>query len=318
MEESSWKKCEQNDVARYCEEYLSRYAGGAYARQAKQRLAELDVPSPGDKFRDCPGCPELVVVPSGSYRMGSPSSEVYREDDEGPVHRVAIARPFAVGVYEVTRGEFARFVSETGRSMGDSCIVYEDGGLQERSGLSWKSPGFNQTDAHPVVCVNWHDAQAYVRWLSRETGQHYRLLSEAEWEYVARAGTTTEYWWGGEGTDYCRYANASQGSTVASQGLCNEGYEETSPVGSFPANEFGLHDVSGNVKEWTEDCWNKNYEGAPSDGSAWESGDCRYRMVRGGSWVNPPVDLRSGHSSAEPSGGRDNTIGLRVARTLTP
>ena len=148
--------------------------------EERKRLRE----SVGKVFRDCDGCPELAVVPPGNYMMGSPSSEAGRGDDEGPVHRVVIGEPFAVGVKEVTRGEYRRFVRATGHSAGDSCRTYENGKWESRGGRNWEDPGYGQTDEHPVVCVNWGDAKAYVGWLSEETGEGYRLLSEAEWEYV--------------------------------------------------------------------------------------------------------------------------------------
>ena len=263
----------------------------------------------GTKLRDCAECPELVVVPSGSFEMGSPSSEDGRDDDEGPVHRVRIGRAFAVGVKEVTVGEYGRFVSETGRSMGDSCWTYEGGGWESRSGRGWRNPGFGQTDGHPVVCVSHEDAQAYVGWLSGETGEGYRLLSESEWEYVSRAGTRTAYWWGNE-----------IGRNRANCDGCGSRWDnrQTAPVGSFSANAFGLHDVHGNVWEWVEDCWNGSYAGAPTDGSAWESGDCSRRVLRGGSWDLAPGILRSANRNGDSTGNRVDLVGFRVARTLTP
>ena len=281
-------------------------------------------------FRDCPECPELVVVPSGSFMMGSPGSEEGRYDDEGPVHRVRIAEPFAVGVYEVTRGEYGRFVSATGHASGDSCMTYEqeegeweEGEWEERSGRNWRNPGFRQTDEHPVVCVSWEDAQAYVRWLSVETGEAYRLLSEAEWEYVARGGTETARYWGESESGQCHHANGADmeakrhasGWTVVD---CDDGYYRTSPVGTFSANRWKLHDVLGNAWEWVEDCWNDSYAGAPGDGSAWESGNCGVRVLRGGSWVSQPRDLRSAGRSGDTPGSRGGNVGFRVARTLTP
>ena len=275
------------------------------AKEAEERrLAEARRKKPGDTFRDCPECPEMVVVREGRFRMGSTAGH----DDELPVHEVTIARQFAVGVNEVTRGEFARFVSATGRSMGNACWTYEGGEWKERSGRHWRSPGFSQTDSHPVVCVSWSDAKAYVRWLSRETGEAYRLLSEAEWEYVARAGTTTAYWWG-NGIGRSR-ANCGDG--------CGDSYRYTAPVGSFSANPFGLYDMHGNVWEWVEDCWNGSYRGAPSDGSAWTSGDCARRVLRGGSWHFSPRGLRSAIRFRYSTGNRDSHAGFRVARTLTP
>ena len=271
------------------------------AKEAEERRrAEARKRQPGYMFRDCPGCPEMVVVREGRFRMGSTAGI----DDERPVHEVTIARPFAVGVHEVTRGEFARFVSATGRSMGNRCRTYEDEDWEWRDGRHWKSPGFRQTDSHPVVCVYWDDAQAYVRWLSRKTGKAYRLPSESEWEYVARAGTTGPYHFG-----------SSLSSSQANYGNNRGG---TAPVGSYPANAFGLHDVHGNVWEWVEDCWNDSYNGAPSNGSAWESGRCEVRVLRGGSWDLEPGYLRSANRGWFTAGDRVINNGFRVARTLTP
>ena len=203
-------------------------------------------------LRDCPECPELVVVPAGRFMMGSRSGG----DVERPVHEVTIARPLAVGVKEVTFGEWGACVS------GGGCGGY--------------LPSDNGN--RPVVSVSWKDAQAYVEWLSGKTGEEYRLLSESEWEYVARAGTRTEYWWGDE-----------IGRNRANCRGCGSRWDgkQTAPVGSFSANPFGLYDVHGNVREWVEDCWNGSYAGAPTDGSAWESGNCSRRVVRGGSRVLP-------------------------------
>ena len=292
-------------------------------REAEERRKRAR--TPGTEFRDCSQCPELVVVPSGSYRMGSPSSESGREDDEGPVHQVTIGRPFAVGVKEVTREEYGTFMSETKRSMGNSCYVNEDGEWKERSGRNWKSPGFGQTDEHPVVCVNWEDAKAYVEWLSRKTRHEYRLLSEAEWEYVARAGTRTARYWGESESGQCRYANGADRALKRADSdwkwatiSCDDGHARTSPAGRYEANGFGLHDVSGNVWEWTEDCWNDSYAGAPGDGSAWKSGNCGLRVLRGGSWSYDPWSLRSADRSKLATGIRGSLAGFRVARTLTP
>ena len=311
--------------------YLSRCGAGcghgAEARRLRAEAEERERFPPGKRFRDCAGCPWMVVVPEGSFLMGSPESEEGRWDDgrEGPVHRVRMARPFAVGVHEVTRGEFARFVSEEGRSMGDGCWGYEGGEWGWRLGKSWENPGFEQTDEHPVVCVSWEDARAYVGWLSEETGKEYRLLSESEWEYVARGGRGTSRYWGEGEAGQCEYANGADEAlkgeyadwpwAVAS---CNDRRVWTSPVGTFEENGFGLHDVLGNVWEWVGDCYHDSYEGAPADGSAWESGDCERRVLRGGSWDSIPGNLRSAIRFRSPTGGRSVNAGFRVARTLTP
>ena len=258
-------------------------------------------PDPLNRFRDCPECPLMVEVPAGSFLMGSPATEERRQTKEGPVHRVTIARPFAVGVYEVTFAEW------------DACI--SDGGCNA------VPPGYRPDDRgwgrgrRPVIRVGWHDVQLYVGWLTRKTGKAYRLLSEAEWEYVARAGTTTRYWWGDEilaDRANCRFCGSRWDG------------ERTAPVGSFYANAFGLYDVHGNVAEWVTDCRNSNYTGAPADGSAWTTGDCSARVARGGSWANVSWYARSASRAfyRVPREGlqrvRATEIGFRVTRPITP
>ena len=220
--------------------------------------------------------------------------------------QVAISRPFAVGKYEVTRGQFRSFVDATGYDAG-SCYFQE--GSYPPEGSNWLDPGFSQTDAHSVVCVSWDDAKAYVNWLSTITGQNYQLLSEAEWEYVARAGTTTAYHFG----------------NTISPNQANYGYDGrispedggTVALGSYPVNAFGLHDVHGNVWEWVEDCWH-NYTGAPTDGSEWVS-DCDdyERVLRGGSWESYAGYLRSANRNRNVARIRVNYLGFRIARTLS-
>ena len=267
----------------------------------------------GRVFRDCPDCPEMIVVPSGRFKMGSPASEKGRDTREGPTHLVTIRYRFAVGVHEVTRGEFGRFVSAMNRVMGKSCWTW-DGQWRNRSGVGWRSPGFSQEDDHPVVCVSWDDAKAYVRWLSKRTGKGYRLLSEAEWEYVARGGTTGPFHFGATiSTDQANY----NGHHTYGSGRKGVHREKTAPVGSFPANGFGLHDVHGNVWEWVDDCWHDFYDGAPTDGSAWTSGGkCGLRVLRSGSWIDEPGLLRSARRGTNKVGNRVSINGFRVARTL--
>lgn len=276
----------------------------------------------GDRFRDCPECPEMVVLPVGSYRMGSPSNEWARRDDEGPVHKVTIAAPFALGVYEVTVAEFGQFADEEGYRQGRSCRTYEYGEYGHR-GRDWRNPGFDQSGRHPVVCVNWNDAQAYAAWLSRKTGEEYRLPSESEWEYAARAGTARAQPWRGTSR---QCSNANGGDAILEErysewplavASCRDGHVHTAPAGSLGANGWGLHDMLGNVGEWTEDCWNDSYAGSPSDGSAWEHGECDMRVLRGGSWLHSPAILRTAKRFPESSGNRSNFFGFRVARTLT-
>ena len=310
--------------------YLELFANGTFSRLARNRLAVLggsaDAPRPaggvrdGETFRDCPSCPELVVIPAGEFLMGSPASEQGRDDEEGPQRRVRVER-FALGRYEVTRGEYAAFAAATRRD-GDRCVVYDDRTYRWSDRASWRSPGYRQTDEHPVVCVSWDDARAYVRWLSAETGRRYRLPSEAEWEYAARAGTSTSRYWGEGPSGQCGNENGAdaaarrrfEGYTVAS---CNDGREFTAPVGTFAANRFGLFDMLGNVGEWVEDCSHDSYRGAPLDGRAWTSGrDCGRRVSRGGSWASSPRDLRAAARSRPDAGGRLDSLGFRVARML--
>ncbi len=298
----------------------------------------------GKVFRDCAECPEMIVIPAGSYRMGSPAHEVGRYSDEGPVHRVTIAKPFAVGRYEVMRAEFAHFADEVGFLQEDeNCdwlnplepefrqgerdpVVCVMGFWPEDENCDWLNPlepEFRQGERDPVVCVDWNDAQAYAEWLSRKTGKAYRLLSESEWEYAARGGTSTARYWGEHEDEQCRYANGIDAaykkhnpSLKYPVAPCNDGHVYTSPAGSFLPNEYGLYDMLGNVNEWVEDCWNDDYAAAPSDGSAWLQGDCSARMFRGGSWGDIPRYLRSAIRYAYTTGDRDDYIGFRVARTL--
>jgi formylglycine-generating enzyme required for sulfatase activity len=242
----------------------------------------------GKPFRDCEQCPEMVVVPAGSFLMGSPETEAGRAPTEGPQHRVTVSRPFAAGRYEVTFDEW------------DACVAA--GGCVRHA----RDEGWGR-GRRPVINVSWNDAQEYVTWLSGLTGKAYRLLSEAEWEYAARAGSATTYPWGDEpGIGHGNF----EGSGSPWSGL------ETAPVGSFEPNAFGLHDVIGNVWERVQDCRNESYAGAPDDGSAWESGDCDLRMLRGGSWVDKPASARVAFRLRSHPDYRNHFNGFRVARTL--
>ena len=260
--------------------------------QAGKRLARK-WPA-GTKLRDCKRCPELVVVPPGSYMMGSPPAEAKRSRDEGPVHRVTLL-PFAVGIHEVTFDEWNACVR------GGGCGKYKP-----------DSEGWGR-GRRPVIHVSWRDAKEYVTWLSGKTGEPYRLLNESEWEYVARAGTAWPFHTGSTiSTEQANY----DGNHTYGSGRKGRYRKKTVKVGSYPPNDFGLHDVHGNVWEWVEDCWNGSYEGAPEDGSAWESGDCSRRVLRGGAWNDSPWYLRSASRSRGASGGRYDSVGFRVARTL--
>jgi len=273
---------------------------------------------PGDVFKDCPKCPEMVVIPAGSFRMGDLQGG--GDNNEKPVHTVTIPRAFAVGRYEVTRGEFAAFVNESGYSAGGGCYTYTGSKWEKSGSKNWRSPGFRQTDRDPVVCVNWGDAKAYVGWLSRKAGKDYRLPSEAEWEYMARAGSTAKYGFGDAESSLCAYGNAADRDTSFSwkNKSCSDGYgERTAPAGSFKPNAFGVYDTIGNVWEWVEDCWHGSYQGAPSDGSAWTTGgQCGRRVLRGGSWVDVPWLARTALRNWVSTVDRGYDYGFRVARTF--
>jgi len=226
---------------------------------------------PGATFKDCDDCPEMVVVPAGSFTMGSPASEKKRDKDEGPRHRVTIPRSFAVGKFEVTFAEWHACVSAGG------CT-------RKPSDRGWGR------GRRPVIDVSWHDAKTYVKWLSGKTGKTYRLLSESEWEFAARAGTTTPFSTGRRITT----AQANFDGNHTYDGSRKGRYrKKTVKVGSFSANAFGLHDMHGNVWEWVEDCYNKTYRSAPTDGSPRTTGSCSHRVLRGGSWLDYPGFLRS-------------------------
>ncbi len=255
--------------------------------------------TPGSVFRDCDKCPEMVVIPVGQFHMGDVSGEGH--ESERPVHRVTIDYPFAVGKYEVTFDEW------------EACVAA--GGCSHRpDDESWGR------GTRPVINVSWEDAQEYGKWLSRKTGQFYRLLSEAEWEYVARAGTTTKYWWGNVAShDYANYGKELNDYDCCG-GLATgaDRWVYTAPVGSFQANAFGVFDTVGNVWEWVEDCWNDDYKGALTDGRVWMSLMCRLRVVRGGSWYGLPESVRPANRYWGDPDDRVSNVGIRVARTLTP
>ena len=253
----------------------------------------------------------MVVIPAGQFRMGCVAGLDCRDVAES-AREVVFARPFALSAYEVTRDEFSRFAAATGHSTNQQCSSYERWlwKWKSRRGGDWRSPGFEQTDTHPVVCVNWNDVRQYVKWLSVETGEAYRLPSEAEWEYAERAGTSTMYSWGDEIGD----SRANCGGRY-----CGDRWEATAPVGSFAPNAWGVYDMHFNVWEWVEDCWNDRHNGAPMDGSAWLRGDCDKRVARGSSWYNGPPNSRGRTRvwvrTDLPGSG---TIGFRVARSLEP
>lgn len=274
------------------------------------------------EFSDCEDCPTMVVIPAGSFMMGSLEGEEGRS--EGAIHEVNIDYEFAVGKYEVTIGQYAEFVGETGHTSTSKCIVWTDK-WEALEDTSWRNPGFGRAplEDEPVGCVNWNDAKAYVAWLSGKTKQPYRLLSEAEWEYAARGGATTRFFWGDTTDEICKYVNLFDKSGTEASDLvyvpaeCDDGFAFTAPVGSFPPNPFGLHDIIGNVWEWTEDCYTVPYPQEPTDGSSYQvEGICVKRSIRGGSWITTPSRQRAAFRGRDPAAVVFTPFGFRVARDL--
>ena len=315
------QEAQRKETAKEAAERQQRKREGIAREQAERDRKALEGVV-GQVFRDCPDCPEMVVVPAGSFRMGGPYGETGRQENESPQHWVQIGQPFAVGMYEVTRQQYSRFAIATNRSLADTCIMFEGGEIRDHVGRHWQNPGFHQTDRHPVVCVSWDDAQAYVRWLSLQTGKPYRLLSESEWEHAARGGTSTARYWGDSESDQCHHANGLDASTdfVGRSGRvgCRDGYPSTSPAGVFTRNSFGLYDALGNAWEWTQDCGieSYDYDEVLGDGRARQTVGCDRRVVRGGSWINGPTFLRAARRDWLPTGYRFNVVGFRIARTL--
>ncbi len=288
----------------------------AVADRLRDRKRSNRVPVVGEVFQDIPGGPEMVVVPADSFMMGSPRGEKGRSNDEGPRHKVTIPNAFAVGRHAVTRGQFAAFVKATAHQ-AEGAYVWTEKDWKHDPKASWRGPGFGQDDSHPVVCMNWDDAKAYAAWLADKTGKPYRLLSEAEWEYAARAGTAEPFWWGTSITP--EQANYDSNYVYEGGGSKGEYRKGTVPVGSFAPNPWGLYNVHGNVWEWCEDIWHDTYKGAPSDGSAWLGrGNASRRVVRGGSWSSIPRNLRSACRLRITTDIRSKDIGFRLGRTLTP
>ena len=302
---------------------------------AQQPADRASPGTPVKALRDCADCPEMVIVPAGSFEMGSSADERVREgvpsrfaDRETLVHRVTIAKPFAMSRNEITRGLYARFVAETKRPDPPACGVFnpDTDSWKERPGYSWRNTGFEQTDDHPVACTSFGDARDFAAWLAKKTGKPYRLATEAEWEYAARGGTTTARYWGDSAEPGCELANIMSAATVARLGnpkswanklVCTSPHAFTVPVGSYPPNPFGLHDMIGNVYEWIADCYHPTYAGAPVDGSAWNEPRCAQHMLRGGAFHSAPwlarVAARGGPVETE---YHPVASGIRVVRDM--
>jgi formylglycine-generating enzyme required for sulfatase activity len=303
LEVRFWNAIKNSDVASDFRTYLDAYPDGQFAAQARSRLQQIDgkgdgaptnsntlsikpMTQPGNApasnvVRDCQKCPQLVLIPAGAFIMGSTEMFPF----EGPVHQVVIRKPFYIGQREVTFEEW------------DACVA--DGGCDY-------SPSHRGVDSGslPVTNLDWEDTQRYLDWLTKKTGKTYRLPSESEWEYAARAGSTTTYSWGR--TMEKNRANCS--------GCNDEPSDNTIATGSYPANDFGLYDMAGNAAEWVEDCWNDSYKSAPTDGSAWIKPRCQERVLRGGSFNNDPRYLRSASRFKYDFDVRYYTNGFRVVR----
>jgi formylglycine-generating enzyme required for sulfatase activity len=279
------------------------------ASQPQVATAKAPAWPPGKVFQDCPTCPLIMVLPPGRFDQGADAGDAKVTRFEVPRHAVSIAYPLGMGIHEVTRGEFKVFVEDTNRDMR-GCETY-DGAWRRRARMNWNDAGYPQSAQHPVTCVSWNDAKAYVEWLSASTGHRYRLPSASEWEYAARTGPGP----------LCSQANvADQTAAKLFPGWqaqpCSDGYVYTAPAGSFAPNEFGLRDMLGNVFEWTEDCWQEDYAHVTSDGSPQLQGDCAQREMRGGSWFTAPDYVRTSYRNHFDSDDRSASVGFRVVRVL--
>lgn len=291
------------------------------------RPGEARAASPRQALRDCTDCPEMVVLPPGGLLMGAAPGEEELEgmecDDRGrssPQVRVRIARGFAIGRHEVTRGEYAAFARGTAEALPPSCVVTSGDGMRAQAGRSWRDPGFVQDDSHPVVCVSWDDARRYASWLALRTGKPYRLPTEAEWEYAARGGMEWPRPWSGGRDASCEHANVLDRSGMrvlrdlvrGGAAACDDGSSFTARVGSFRANGFGLHDMIGNAWEWVADCWSPSL--AATAMPAGQS--CAARSMRGGGWLTFPRDARPAFRARYPADERAAHVGFRVARDM--
>jgi len=258
---------------------------------------------PGDVFKDCDTCPEMVVLPAGVFVMGTPEDEVGRQSDETPKHPVSFRKPFAVGRFPVLAGEWDHYTQATGARIADGDTRP---GRECRAG----KPRYPQQPRQPAVCMSYFDAGRYLAWLSEKTGHRYRLLSEAEREYAARAGSYGPFPFPFDRPG--EYVIDKHANTYGD----GDGFTHTAPAGSFPPNAFGVYDMHGNIYEWVADCWHDSYEGAPADGGAWMEGACKFHQIRGNDWSEPPIFSRSGNRNATNPDNRGDWLGFRVARDL--
>jgi formylglycine-generating enzyme required for sulfatase activity len=282
-----------------------------YKQEAEAMPDQAQTAFPLGKASDW--CPEMVLLPAGTFLMGSPDDERGRLVVEGPQQSVTIEKSFAVGRYAITVDQFAAFVADSERPVGTTCKQWSGTDWHDRPG-SFRSPGFVQSGDHPAVCVSWEDAMAYVGWLSSRSGRRFRLLTEAEWEYAARGCTVTPFWWGEAITP--NQANGNFSSTADPDSKGDLWRQRTLPVDSFEPNPWGIYQVHGNVWEWVEDCWNDSHAGGPTNGGARQGPSTCKRVLRGGSWLNRPQGLRSARRHAAERGYRRSDIGFRVAESV--
>ncbi len=284
---------------------LSRLTLAALLAAASLPALAANAPQePGAVLRDCKAaCPDMVVLPAGSFMMGTPEDEVGRQPDEGPLHQVTFAKPFAISRYQVTAGEWDAYVRESGAKIANG---------DTRPGRECKAskPRYKQGPKQPAVCMSYHDVQDYVAWLSKKTGKRYSLVSEAQREYAARAGSSGPFPFP---LDPDAEYEISRNANVYGP---KDGYSYSSPVGSYPPNDFGVYDMHGNVYEWVADCYHDSYGGAPTDGSAWTEANCDIVSIRGNDWGEAPIFSRSGNRNNAHSTARGDWLGFRVAREL--
>lgn len=281
-----------------------------------------DPDTPRIAFQDCATCPRMVVVPPGSFAMGFDGGEEGRY--EGPVRAVAIDYEFALGRTEVTQAQFRRFVEATGHQTATGCAIWNGEKWHHTPGKDWRDPGYGRApeDGEPVVCLTWTDAAAYVGWLAETTGLPYRLPTEAEWEYAARAGTTGEYSWGEVAENGCRFANIYDRSATERRPYqrvnCDDRFEGVAPVASLDPNPFGLYDMTGNVWEWVQDCYVVPIPPRPTDGSPVQvEGPCDRRVTKGGGWSSSLFWQRPTFRGRDPENRISSIFGFRVARDLS-
>ncbi len=284
---------------------------------------------PNAPFRDCPDCPEMQRLPAGTFVMGTPAADPRAADTRAEAQALIVRVPkaFAMGRLEITRREYRAFVNDAGYEVHGPCVSWDDalGRFNSDRTRGPDNPGRPREvkDDQPVSCVSWSDAKAYVQWLAHRTGKAYRLPSEAEWEYAARAGSAARWPWGDSSTDACDFANLYDLSARESYAFgwdpvhCRDSYPDVAPAAALRANAFGLYDMIGNVAEWVEDCYTDSYVGRPRDTRAWVwAGGCSKRVQRGGSWAMPPERARSASREAAEISSRADSLGFRVALDL--